>query len=148
MGIAKSQFTGILQKIFAPTESGASRWIGLYKTVPDESTEAGGVEFSREGGYERYQVKSGDFTVSSDTVTSKKNMMLFLCEKYPDGLGTARGFGIFESASGGSPIYFGAFTTPMDVGYNTVPTIKAYDQSRGEGVYITLTSTNVSATAE
>lgn len=149
MGIAKSQFTGILQKIFAPTESNASRWIGLYKEVPDETTEEGGVEVSG-GSYQRYKVQNGDFAVSDDTVTSRANMMLYLCEDNPPdaGHGVVKGFGIFESASGGKPIYFGAFTPSMDVKYNNVPTIKKYNASLGEGVYITLTSTNVSATAE
>lgn len=136
MGIAKSQFSNILNGIFK-----AGNTIELYSTVPDEATESGGVKISG-GSYQSYKIQDGDFSVSNGVATSKKNMLLYLCE---DSLGhVARGFGIF---SGGSLLYFGSFKTPMPIGYNTVPTIKKYNGA-GEGVQITMTSTEISASAE
>lgn len=134
MGIARRQFDNILNGIF--TEGNLIR---LYSTVPDEETEAGGVTIN----HEPYKIQAGDFNVSSGVVTSAKNMMFYLCET-AGGDGTARGFGVFQ---GSTNLYFGSFKTPMEIGYNTVPTIKKYDASKGEGVRITMTSTEVEATA-
>lgn len=137
MGIAKSQFNKILQGIFT-----AGNTIDLFTTMPNASTESGYVKVSGSG-YTPYTIESGDFTVSAGEVTSAKNMMMYLCET-EGGHGTAVGFGVF---SGSSLLYFGEFTTPMNISYNTVPTIKRYNGS-GEGVRVTMTSTEVSATAE
>ena len=142
MGIARDQFTEILQNIFK-----AGNKIALYKTVPRESDEGGGVEMSGVG-YQRYTILNGDFSVSGGEVTSLQNMMLYLSES---DAGNAEGFGVYN---GSKMLYFGKFTDAdgnpkaLPVGYNTVPTIKKYDKTKNEGVHITLTSTNVSATAE
>lgn len=138
MGIARNQFQNILKGIFT-----AGNTIDLYSTVPDETTESGGVKISGSS-YKSYKIQDGDFTVSGGEVTSAKNMLLYLCED-TGGNGVARGFGVFN---GGTLLYFGAFTEPMTIGYNTVPTIKKYSAALNEGVHITMTSTNVSATAE
>lgn len=138
MGIAKAKFAQILGDVFAEGNR-----IELFATVPDETTESGGVKISGTG-YAAYEIKSGDFNVSGNTVTSAKNMMFYLCES-EDGHGTAYGFGVY---SGNSLLYFGSFREPMPITYNTVPTIKKYNESLKEGVKVTLTSTEVSATAE
>lgn len=130
MGIAKSQFSEILKGIFT-----AGNTIMLYSTMPNESTETGGVTMGQS-----YKILEGDFTCTSGTAKSSKNMMMYLCET-SGGDGTAVGFGVFN---GSALLYFGEFSTPMNVGYNTVPTIKRYDGA-GEGVMITMTSTDVSA---
>lgn len=135
MGIAKRQFDGILSGIF--TEGNT---IKLYSKVPDEKTEAGGVLIS----HTPYKIQAGDFSVASGVVTSAKNMMFYLCENQ-GGDGTATGFGVFQGTTS-TMLYFGSFKEPMTIGYNTVPTIKKYNGS-GEGVRITMTSTEVEATA-
>ena len=135
MGIAKSLFNGILNNIFS-----AGNTIHLFSTVPDEDTEAGGVRVSG-ASYLGYTIGNGDFSVSNGTATSAKNMMLYLCEE-SGGHGTARGFGVY---SGNNLYYFGEFSDPVSIGYNTVPTIKKYNASKGEGIKITMTSTEVSA---
>ena len=134
MGIARRQFDNILNGIF--TEGNLIR---LYSTVPDEQTESGGVTIN----HEPYKIQAGDFSVASGVVTSAKNMMFYLCET-TGGDGIANGFGVYN---GSSMLYFGSFKEPMTIGYNTVPTIKKYDASKGEGVRITMTSTEVEATA-
>lgn len=139
MGIAKNQFNSILSTIFT-----AGNKIKLYSTVPDEETETGGVLITGDS-YSDYEIQSGDFTIGNGVVSSAKNMLMYLCEEEA-GHGTARGFGVFNP--GGALLYFGTFTTPMYIDYNTVPTIKKYSSSKGEGVRITMTSTEVSATAE
>lgn len=138
MGIAKNQFSNILAEIFT-----AGNKIKLFSTVPDEETESGGVLITGSS-YSDYEIQSGDFSILNGVVSSAKNMLMYLCEEEA-GHGTARGFGVFK---GGTMLYFGTFSTPMPIGYNTVPTIKKYNSSMGEGVRITMTSTEVSATAE
>ena len=129
MGIAKAQFNAILNNIF---KSGNT--IKLLSAMPDESTETGAVTIGQS-----YTIASGDFTVNGGQVTSTKNMMVYLCETQ-GGDGTAVGFGIY---TGSTLMYFGEFTVPMAIGYNTVPTIKKYNGSN-EGVKVTLTSVDVS----
>lgn len=137
MGIAKSQFNSILTGIFKQGNT-----IRLYSTMPDETTEAGGVLIGGPNSTEKmYTIGSGDFTTGQGTAQSAKNMMMYLCET-SGGDGTAVGFGVF---SGSQLLYFGRFSNPMPIGYNTVPTIKKYDAQKGEGVLITMTSTDVSA---
>lgn len=133
MGIARNQFENILAGIFR-----AGNTIELFKEVPDEFTEQGGVLMSGTS-YEPYTIRSGDFSVDGGEVTSVSNMMLFLCEA-DGGLGTAKGFGVFN---GSTMLYFGEFNPHMPVGYNSVPTIKKYNAAKGEGIHITMTSTNV-----
>lgn len=135
MGIARRQFDSILTGIF--TEGNT---IKLFSTVPNEQTESGGVNMGQ-----TYKIQSGDFSVSNGVVQSAKNMMFYLCET-AGGDGIAKGFGVYQGTTN-TMLYFGSFKEPMTVGYNTVPTIKKYDASKGEGVRITMTSTEVEATA-
>lgn len=139
MGIAKSQFNNILGGIFKTGNT-----IKLFSTVPDEETEAGGVVVP---GSQAYTIQDGDFTVGDGVVTSRKNMLMYLCET-DGGHGIANGFGVYGD---GGLLYFGRFTNPMDIKYNSVPTIKRYDSSKREGVQITMVSkeiTEASASAE
>ena len=136
MGIAKGQFNEILNGIFK-----AGNTIKLYSSMPDEETEAGGVIIGGNNTTKIYKIDSGDFTTGNGTAQSAKNMMMYLCETQ-GGDGTAVGFGVF---GGTNLLYFGQFSTPMNIDYNTVPTIKRYDEAKGEGVKITMTSTDVSA---
>lgn len=141
MGIAKGQFNSILTDIFT-----AGNVIKLYSTMPDEETESGGVTIANSQAV--YEIQDGDFSVSGGIVTSVKNMLLYLCET-AGGDGSAAGFGVFSS--GGELLYFGSFTEPMSIGYNTVPTIKRYSAEKGEGVRVTMVSkeiTEASASSE
>lgn len=129
MGIAKSQFNEILKGIFKEGNT-----IKLFSTMPDEATESGEKIIGQS-----YKILSGDFSTSTGSAQSAKNMMMYLCET-AGGDGTAVGFGVYNNSS---LLYFGRFSTPMNIAYNTVPTIKKYNGA-GEGVLITMTSTDVS----
>lgn len=136
MGIAKAQFNDILGNIF--TEGNT---IKLYTKTPTEGVETDGSLLSGTG-VETYTISSGDFTVSNGEVTSAKNIMLYLYE----GAGaTCDGFGVFKSNTN-TLLYFGKFTDPITLDYNDVPAIKKYNSSSGEGIKITITSTEASAT--
>lgn len=130
MGVAKAQRNAVLEDAFA-----VGNVIKLFKTVPDEKTEEGGELVS---GALTYTIKDGDFSVADGVVSSTKNMLMYLCEN-TDGHGTAEGFGTYKS---NSLRYFGKFKKPMQIDYNTVPTIKKYNGS-DEGIHITLTSIEV-----
>ena len=137
MGIAKSQFNKILGNVFKTGNT-----IDLFSTMPDASTESGAVKISGSG-YKSYTIKEGDFNVSAGAVQSSANMKFYLCET-TGGHGVAKGFGVY---SGSQLLYFGEFTTPMTIEYNTVPTIKKYNGS-GEGIRITMSSIEASSVAE
>ena len=138
MGIAKSQFNNILSDIF---KSGNK--IELFSTMPNASTESGAVKISGSG-YKSYTIKDGDFNITAGAVQSSANMKFYLCET-TGGHGTAKGFGVY---SGSQLLYFGEFSSPMSIEYNTVPTIKKYNQSAGEGIRITMTSIEASSVSE
>ena len=136
MGIAKGQFNSILSGIF--TEGNI---IKLYTKTPTEGVETNGILLSGTS-VKNYEIQSGDFTVSNGEVTSRQNMMLFL---YEGEAVSCDGFGVFDGK--GTMLYFGAFDNgPMVLEYNDVPAIKKYNSSKGEGVRITMQSTEVSAT--
>ena len=139
MGIAKSQFNNILNDIFK-----VGNKIDLFSTMPNASTESGAVKISG-AGYESHIIESGDFSVNSGSVQSSSNMMFYLCENQV-GHGVAKGFGVY-SKDDNQLLYFGEFETPMTIAYNTIPTIKRYNGS-GEGIKITMTSTEAAVAAE
>ena len=122
MGLSSALLSDILGKVFV-----ANNTIRL--------TNASGSYIG-----ESYKIQSGDFSVSSGQASSARNMMIYLCEK-TGGDGTATGFAVLN---GTNVYYTGEFSTPMTIGYNTVPTIKKYDASKGEGILVTMTSTDVS----
>ena len=130
MGIAKAQFNNILSNIFK-----SGNIIRLFKTMPDASTETGGEVVGSS-----YTIQSGDFTVSGGQAYSVKNMPIYLCET-SGGDGIAVGFGVYYAST---LYYFGEFSEPMTISYNTYPTIKKYDSAKGEGIKVTLTSTDIS----
>ena len=133
MGIARAQFNDILASIFT-----AGNTIRLYSTVPSEADETGGVFIS---GVPAYNIQEGDFSCYGGVVTSAKNIMLCLYENETSV--ECKGFGVFGSSG---MLYFGSFTTPITIGYNDVPAIKRYNETKGEGIRITITSTEASAT--
>lgn len=140
MGIAKTQFDTILKNIFA-----AGNIIKLLKTVPTVSNENGYVLLSTsdKDEYARYEIESGDFTTDGGEVTSTKNMLFGLYEGEAEL--TVPGFAVF---SGSTLMYYGNFKDPMIIKYNNVPIIKAYNESKSEGIKITMTSTEAAASAE
>lgn len=135
MGIAKAQFNGILTSIFQP-----GNIIRLYKNVPDKD-EKNGMTLTGSGVVD-YEIKSGDFTVDRGVVTSAKTMMFYL---YEGEATTCQGFGVF-SANGSELLYFGEFKDHLPLEYNDVPAIKAYNAEKGEGIQISMTSEDASAT--
>lgn len=134
MGIAKAQFNDILGTIFT-----AGNTIKLYTKTPTEGIETDGVLLSG-GGSTPYTIGADDFAISNGEVTSAKNIMLYL---YEGSSTTCDGFGVFKN---NSLLYFGKFTTPITLDYNDVPAIKKYSSEKGEGIKITITSTEASAT--
>lgn len=136
MGIAKAQFNDILGTIFT-----AGNVIKLYTKTPTEGVETDGVLLTGKGVID-YAIKSGDFTVSGGEATSAKHMMLYL---YEGSTAECDGFGVFKD---GNLLYFGKFEIPITLDYNDVPAIKMYNAGKGEGIKITITSTEASATTE
>lgn len=136
MGIAKSQFNQILSDIFKE-----GNVIRLFTTTPDEDTELGGVTLTGTGVVD-YEIKAGDFAVSSGVVTSNRNMMFFL---YEDTGATCQGFGVYNKS--GQMLYFGDFDGGvLQLEYDDVPAIKKYNADKNEGIRITMRSQEVSAT--
>lgn len=143
MGIAKVQFQKILGDIFE-----VGNRIELFRTVPDETTEEGGVKITGDS-YKYYTIKDGDFLIEDGEVSSKENMMMYLCEEL-DGHGWAKGFGIYNS-SGTTLLYFGKFSNKdaegnegIYIDYNDVPIIKKYNKELNEGIHIKMTSKEIS----
>lgn len=141
MGIAKAQFNDVLATIFD-----AGNTIRLYTKTPTEGVETDGTLLTGTG-VMPYEIKSGDFSISQGQVTSARNIMLYLYEGSPV---TCDGFGVFKGNTTTNLLYFGKFTkegvdTPIDLNFNDVPAIKKYNSTNGEGIKITITSTEASA---
>lgn len=134
MGITKAQFNNILGSIF--TEGNT---VKLYTKTPTEGVETDGVLLTGAGVVD-YAIKNDDFSVAAGEVTSAKNLMLYLYEGEDV---TCDGFGVFK---GGNLLYFGKFENPIELSYNDVPAIKKYNELKSEGIKITMTSTEASAT--
>lgn len=136
MGIAKAQFSTILNSIFA-----TGNYIKLYTKTPTEGIETDGTLLTGTG-VQNYEIKSTDFTVSNGEVVSAQNMMFYL---YEGETAHCDGFGVFSRT--GELLYFGKFDNgPLEIEYNDVPAIKKYNSGTGEGIKITMQSTEVSAT--
>lgn len=136
MGIAKAQFNAILNNIFAP-----GNVIKLYTKTPTEGVETDGVLLTGTG-VQNYEIKEADFTVSQGEVISGQNMMFYL---YEGETVQCDGFGVFNTK--GEMLYFGEFDNgPLTLERNDVPAIKKYNSGTGEGIKITMQSTEVSAT--
>lgn len=135
MGIAKSQFNNILNNIFAP-----GNVIRLYTKTPTEGVETDGTILTGTGVVD-YAIQSADFSVSNGEVVSGQNMMFYL---YEGDTVECDGFGVYDN---NELLYFGTFDNgPLTLEYNDVPAIKKYNPSTGEGIKITMQSTEVSAT--
>lgn len=139
MGIAKNQFNNVLSSIFA-----VGNEIKLYTKTPTVGVETDG-ELLEGAGVEPYVIKADDFNIADGEVTSARHMMLYLYEVEGEGT-SCDGFGVF--GKNGDLLYFGDFHDPITLGYNDVPTIKMYNESKREGIKITMTSEEVSATTE
>ena len=95
-------------------------------------------------GYQRYIIKDGDFSVNDGVATTAKHILLFLALEY---VGYIVGFAVF-SGNGTTLKYLGELAGKT-VGENTVPVFKIYDESKGEGIKVTLdvkTTSSVSVT--
>lgn len=131
MGIATNKFQTILTDIFKTGN--------VIKLLSDASSEANVTVLAGK----THTIESGDFVVSGNIAKSNQNMLFYLYEG-AEAI-TATGFGVYN---GSYLQYFGEFETPMVIEYNDVPTIKAYDADKGEGIYIKLTSVEVSSDGE
>lgn len=141
MGIAKAQFNNVLATIFKEGNT-----IRLYTKTPTEGVETDGTLLTHVS-VTPYVIQTNDFAISQGQVTSNKNIMLYLYEGSPV---TCDGFGVFEGSTTTKLLYFGKFTkegvdTPIDLDFNDVPAIKKYNSTNGEGIKITITSTEASA---
>jgi hypothetical protein len=134
MGIAKAQFTNILNEIFKP-----GNVIKLYTKTPTEGVETDGILLTGSS-VKDFPIENGHFSVRNGEVVSAENLMFYL---YEGETVECDGFGVF---AGGSLLYFGKFDNgPLTIEYNDVPAIKKYNSSTGEGIKITMQSTEVSA---
>lgn len=135
MGITKAKITQTLNDIFA-----VGNVIHLFKEVPDETTGYSGERITG-ASYKGHEIEDGDFVIEDNKVQSIDNIMFYLCEE-EEGHGTAKGFGVFDN---GTLVYFGEFKNPMPIAKDNIPTIKRYDGETGDGIQITLTCTESSA---
>lgn len=139
MGITKTHFNNILGNIFKE-----GNIIRLYKNTPDETSETGGELLTgteATNGVVDYKIKAGDFSIDGGEVTSARNIMFYMYND-EDSV-TCDGFGIFDSSN--SLLYFGEFENPITLDYNDVPAIKKYNETKQEGIKVTIKSTETSA---
>lgn len=112
MPFTTSQATSILQSVIKSTT-----YIGLSTTTP---TAAGGnfTEPSSSSGYERSKFGEQDASKSAQIANGG---IIFFNESLGDGYGTVTHFGLFSSASGGTPFFVGELTPAMSIGSGYVP---------------------------
>lgn len=123
--ITTSKATSILNEIF-----GTGRIIHLSTTQPT----ATGGNFTKPTGsdYAGYTIKSGDFTIANGVVKSAKHLLFGLATT---DWGTITHFGVFNNAT---CEYFGKLTEAKPVTANTVPVFKIFDDTKGEGIKVSL----------
>lgn len=112
MPFTTSQATNILKTAIPST-----CYIGLSTTTP---TEAGG-NFTEPGsatGYARAQFGNQDTSKSAQIANAA---IIFFNESLGSGYGTVTHFGLFSSASGGTPFFIGALSPAMSIGSGYVP---------------------------
>lgn len=112
MPFTTSQATSILQSVIKSTT-----YIGLSTTTP---TAAGG-NFTEPGsatGYARAQFGPQDASKSAQIANAA---IIFFNESLGNGYGTVTHFGLFSSASGGTPFFVGELTPAMSIGSDHVP---------------------------
>lgn len=147
MAITKFQRNEMLKSIFAKYND-----IELFTVMPAEDeygNETAGTKLEG-AGYTPYSIREGDFLVEDGVVTSNTNIMLYLCDTDDTSYSVdVEGFGVYTNGTG-KLLYYGKFNNPMTIKYNSVPTIKKYDEFKngGEGIKITLTSSDLNAVAE
>ena len=99
-----------------------SLWVGLSTTTPNEN----GGNFSEPSASEYSRVKFGDtFDTSVKAQVSNGRGILFYNETLGS-WGKITHFGLFSTKSGGTPIFWGALTTPVSINAaNYVPIFRA-----------------------
>ena len=114
MPFTPAKATSILTSNIAP-----SHYIGLSTTTP---TATGGnfTEPSSSTGYARQ--KFGDQNSGNGEISNK--YIIFFFEAL-ENCGTFTHFGIFNSASGGTPHFYGSLTSNLTVNAGYVPLIRA-----------------------
>lgn len=112
MPFTTSQATSILQSVIKSTT-----YIGLSTTTP---TAAGGnfTEPSSASGYVR--AKFGDQDASKSAQIAN-GAIIFFNESLGAGYGTVTHFGLFSSASGGTPFFIGELDSAMSISAGYVP---------------------------
>lgn len=139
MGFPKSYSTTVLNDIFSKDNQ-----IALLTAIDTENDTYEEPTISATTGYQRYIIKDGDFSVNDGVATTAKHILLFLALEY---VGYIVGFAVF-SGNGTTLKYLGELAGKT-VGENTVPVFKIYDESKGEGIKVTLdvkTTSSVSVT--
>lgn len=133
MGFPKAYATTILSNVFK-----AGNHIALLtavNTASDSYTEASGAS------YRRYAIKgagsgrNADFTTNKGVTTSTETILFGLAE---ESWGTIVGIAIFTGLTGGTPLYLAELKKPKTVDENTVPVFKKYNESKEEGIKVTL----------
>lgn len=117
MPFTTSQANSILQSNIKPTT-----YIGLSTTTP---TAAGG-NFTEPGsatGYARAQFGTQD---TSKVAQIANGAIIFFNESLGSGYGTVTHFGLFSSASGGTPFFIGELESAMPIGAGYVPIFRKH----------------------
>lgn len=117
MGYTKDKASSILASDF-----NASTYIGLSTTTP---TDTGGnfTEPSALTGYERKKLEEMDTSIKGQIANA---VQLAFNESIGAGYGTITYFGAFKSATGGTPFFTGALTTPQTVGAGYIPIFRKH----------------------
>lgn len=117
MGFPKAKATNILKAVFNTGNKIAL--LTAVNTETDAYTEASGA------GYQRYEIKSGDFTTNDGVTTTARHILFGLAE---GSWGTIVGIAVF---SGSSLEYLAELEEAKAVGANTVPVFRKYDGTDG-----------------
>lgn len=116
MAFTRAKASSILQN-----EIKSTVYVGLSTTTP---TETGGnfTEPSSATGYARPLFGTVD---SSKQAQVANGAIIFFNETLGSGYGTVTHFGLFSSATGGTPFFTGELTSPLTIGAGYVPIFRA-----------------------
>lgn len=117
MGYTLNKASSILAADF-----NASVYIGLSSTQPD----ANGGNFTEPAastGYERKKLEELDKSIKAQIANA---VQMAFNESIGSGYGTVAYFGAFTSATGGTPFFTGALTTPQTIGAGYIPIFRRH----------------------
>jgi len=90
-----------------------SIWVALFTVTPTHEDGTGGTEASA-GNYERKSTAAGDWSSASAGAIDNTNDITFI-ECATTNWGTINGFALYDAASGGNMVAWGALGTPKPI---------------------------------